>query len=306
MKKLIIILISTLVANFTFAQQDVQFTQFVFNKLAYNAGYAGSKDALSTNAIYRNQWTGIDGAPTSVRINAHTPFFHNRCGIGISYTNDQIGILNSNAIDVNYAYRIPIGNELTLALGANVNFEFLRADWTKADLVDSDDDLIPLENTKKTSPNFGMGAYLQHENYYVGIAMPKMLRNSLYREDTDISRSLRNFKSVYLMGGAVFTVTDFIQFKPSALVSMNPNAPIDLDVNAMFLFLNKLWVGASYRMGDSVDALVAYQFSDQVLAGLAFDFTTSELNDFTTGSYELMLQYDFIYNQKAVNNIRFF
>ena len=288
------------------AQSDVQYSQFIFNKMAFNPAYAGSKEALTLGAIYRHQWQGIEGAPRTLSAFTHTPFFKNRCGAGLAVTSDRIGMVDNSYIDLNYAYRIALAKESTLSLGVLSRFEYSQIDWLKAQVIDQGDEFVPGGESGRTGVNFGLGAYYTSKNFYVGISAPTLLKNNLYSDQYFGANSFSKFRSYYLMAGAIAKVSENVMFKPAMMISYSPNAPFEVDLNASFLFMRAFWLGATYRLGDSVDAVVQFQLSQQLKLGLATDFTLTELNDYTDGSFEIMLEYLFLHDKDNINNIRFF
>ena len=289
-----------------FGQQDVQYSQFIFNKLAFNPAYAGSKEAMTLAAIYRHQWQGIEGAPRTFNVQAHSPFSKNRNGLGLAITSDAIAHTRSSYADLSYAYRIAFKNRAKLALGLAARFENTRFDISAIEVVDGLDPNVPFDDDNRNTVNFGVGAYYAAPNFFVGLSAPTLLKNNLYGSEYIGARSISRFRSYYFMAGVIAPVSQNILFKPAMMVSYAPNAPFELDINASFLFMESLWLGASYRLGDSVDGVIQYQFTKQFKAGLALDFTLSELNDYTRGSGEIMIEYLFSYEKEGVNNIRFF
>lgn len=283
-------------------QHNPQFTHFMFNKLAYNPAYAGNREAMSISTIYRNQWSGIDGAPRTLNFNIHTPFSRKRTGIGLSVVADQIGMLQTTYANLAYNYKLKINEKTQLGIGVMGRMEHGRIDWAESDPADMDDQLLFSEVSTNWQPNFGFGLYLSGKNYYLGISAPTLLQNSLY---SDLGYE-GEYKTYYGMAAIMIDLNDKLKFKPSVLVSYNQNVPIDVDFNASFLLMDALWLGASYRAGDSFDAIVQYQFTSELRAGMAFDFTTSKLKDFTTGSYEMMIEYTFVKGDEKLQNIRYF
>ena len=302
MRKLLFICTFVWSATAIFAQQAPQFTNFMFNKLVYNPAYAGSHEVLTLNAIYRNQWTGIEGAPVTANFNMHTPFLNNRCGVGLSVISDQIGMVNSTYANLSYNYRLPVGEKSTLAMGIMGRLEQSSIDWTQSQELDAGDPRIGMGQSSDVKPNFGAGVYLSSDRYYLGFSVPQLLKNNLYT-DLNITENVQNY---YFMGGVVADLNKDVKIKPAVLLTYNPSAPFEADFNLNFIFMDALWLGGSYRMGDSFDAIMAYQFTKQLRGGLAVDFTTSELQDYTSGSFEVMLQYSFVYEKNGVTNLRFF
>ena len=305
MKKLIIlsiVLVFILFCHESHAQQNPQFTHFMFNKLVYNPAYAGNREALAISSIYRNQWIGIDGAPRTLNVNVHTPFSGKRAGIGLSLVSDQVGMLQTTFANIAYNYKLKINDKTQLGIGVMGRMEHGRIDWTDADPEDMADQLIFSDVSNSWQPNVGFGFYLSGKKYYIGISAPTMLRNTLY---SDIGYE-GAYRTYYGMAALILKINDKLDFKPSLLISYNQNAPLDVDFNASFLIMDVLWLGGSIRAGDSFDAIVQYQFTNELRAGMAFDFTTSKLRDFTTGTYELMLEYTFVKGDEQLQNIRYF
>ncbi|MBI5915224.1 MAG: type IX secretion system membrane protein PorP/SprF [Bacteroidetes bacterium] len=303
MRKLIHLFLLIAFAGSAAAQSDVQYTHFTFNKLSYNPGYTGSKGAFDALALYRNQWGGIEGAPKTIHVNAHTPFAGRRSGIGLGLTADEIGKVNTNAVDLSYAYRIKLGGTSTLSLGLSGRLEQLRIRWSKADPLDPVDPEIPQGDEMSFAPNFGAGAYFLGKSYYVGLSVPRILKNGLYLDRSD---TYRNQPTTYFTGGFITRLGSNVKLLPSVMVSYNPAAPVDVDMNANLLFMDAFWVGGSYRLGDSFDALAGMEFGNGMRLGVGLDFTASELEKVTTGSWEVMLGYTFKCKSCEVSHLRFF
>ena len=292
-------------AVYCYGQLDVQYSQFMFNKLVFNPAVAGSKEVPVIQGVYRYQWEGIEGAPRTFDVNFHTPFMKKRGGLGLSITGDKIGIVQSYFVDLSYAYRVALNKESTLSIGLRYRQEFTRVDWTSVTTIDVDDQAIPNNRYSLTEPNFGIGLYYQNKDYFVGLSSPTILKNNLF-EGLGTSSSTEARRTVYLMGGFATELSEHVTFKPTAMLSMNTHAPFELDLNASFLFMSAIWVGASYRLGDSVDALIGYQFNDRFRIAASYDFTLTELNAYTSGSAEIMIEYCFAKNRSRLYNLRFF
>ncbi len=303
MRKLIQSLVLLLLAGGALAQSDVQFTHFTFNKLAYNPGYTGSKGAFDALALYRNQWAGIEGSPQTVHVNAHTPFAAKRNGMGIGITADEIGKVKTNAAEMSYAYRIKLSETAKLSLGISGRLEQLRIRWSLANPTDPDDPGIPQGDETLFNSNFGAGAYFLGKNYYFGLSIPRLLKSGLY---IDRSKRTDNARTTYLMGGFSTQLTRNIDMMPAIMVSYNPAAPVDVDANINLLFKKIFWVGGSYRLGDSFDALSGIEFNNGMRLGVAVDITQSELRKVTNGSWEIMLGYTFKCKSCEVSHLRFF
>jgi type IX secretion system PorP/SprF family membrane protein len=287
------------------AQNDVQYTHFVFNKLAYNAAFAGNNEVLSVNALYRHQWVDIQDAPKTFHINAHMPFAGNRSGIGLSVTTDKIGLFQTNFVDLYYAYRIPLGGS-TLAIGLNGRVEHGTFNYQNAQGNDPGDIALPDQNQSRFLPNFGAGIQVSNDRYFVGLSMNQFLNNHYYLSNNVKNTRDITMKTIYLMGGVKFDLGEKVAFQPSVMVSHNPSAPLDVDMHAGFIFLDLIYTGFSYRLEDSVDFLFMYQLTKQFRIGAAYDFILSDLSTKTPGSFEFFGQYNFGFGHNQVKHIRYF
>ena len=317
------------------AQQDPMYTMYMFNSLAYNPGFAGTPDYLSVRALYRNQWWGIEGGPTTQTISVHTPF-KDRIGLGFNLVNDEVGATGSTVFSLSYAYRIPFGNG-KLSIGLQASAMNWRADWSLLKFKDprmtdvSFDDLEP----SYWIPNFGVGAFYYTQNYYIGLSVPHLMNADLRVDKVNNdNRWAQTYRHFFLSGGATFPVNgDAIIFKPSILIKSvgllgdftsdskhlnRVGAPTEFDIDIAFMFYQALWVGTSFRSAieakqfggsssfDSIDIWASYYMGNGVRIGAAYDYTISKLQDHVDGSFEVMLGYDLNYNASGVVTPRYF
>lgn len=309
MKHLLFTLIMACSTTVLVGQNDVQYTHFLFNKLAFNPAYAGAAGVPTITGIYRNQWISLDGAPTTATANFHTPFFGGRSGFGLGITADRVGMQRSNTLEASYAYRFNISDGRgSLSLGINGRLEQGKMDWNAANPLDIGDGTIPSAEDTRVVPNFGFGLYYEQSNFYLGFSLPQLMNTSIYR-DFDVVNPQGDFRTYYVMTGFLGQLTPSIKIQPGALISFNSETPFELDLNANLIFLDAFWIGGNYRLGDSFAALVQYQFTPDFRIGMAFDFTMTELNTYSNGSVELMLNY--IFRKKTepaeqINHLRFF
>ncbi len=309
MKHLIFTILITCTISQLLAQNDVQYTHFLFNKLAYNSAYAGAAGVPTATALYRNQWLSLAGAPTTATVNFHTPFFGGRSGFGLNLTADRVGMHRANSIEASYAYRFSLAKgKGKLSLGINGRLEQGKVDWNEANPLDIGDGTIPVGDDSRIAPNFGFGIYYEQSNFYLGASLPQLLNTSIYR-DFDVVGNGNDFRTYYIMTGYLAELNNNIKIQPGALVSFNAETPFEIDVNANLIFMDAFWIGGNYRLGDSFSALVQYQFNPNFRVGTAFDFTMTELNSYSNGSVEVMLSY--VFNKKTtsaeqINNLRFF
>ncbi len=315
MKRIILLSLSFVFAATMFAQQDAQYTQFMFNKLAYNPGYAGSYETTCITCLYRTQWVGIEGAPTSVTLGAHAPLMNKRVGIGMNLAYDDIGFTRRINASLAYSYRIKMGQG-ALAIGVQGTLETLRVDWDEADPTQLFDNSIPVGSPNKFAPNFGAGLYYDSDRFYVGLSVPHILDTDIDFASSAATAGIisREERHYYLMGGVVVDLGQKVRMKPAVLLKYVQDAPFDADVNLSFLFYDRVWLGATYRLGgstqkgfgESIDAVLQLYLTQQLKLGVAYDFTLSELSDYSDGTFEVSLDYCFKYKKAKLINPRFF
>jgi len=287
------------------AQYEPHYTMtYIFNKLPFNPAYAGSKECLDITALYRNQWSGFPGAPKTIVASAHTPFAKDKCGIGLSVTSDRIGMLNNIYAQLAYSYRIKMGDG-TLSAGLQAELEYAQIDWTKADPWQNNDPNILTNSQARTRPNFGVGLYYSHPRFFAGLSAPRIMKNAYY-DKTNIGTN-GDKRTYYGMVGFIFPISKNVMFRPQALISYNPSAPFEWEVNGSFIFARKFWLGASYRHYDSIDLFAQFEATKELRIGFGYDFTISPLKSAAAGSYEIMAGYLFDCCSKAkIDHIRFF
>jgi len=317
MRKLITTLLCTsfFVTLSLYGQQEAQYTQFMFNKLALNAAYAGSAENASFSVLHRSQWVGLEGAPRSQALNFHTPLEGNRVGVGMTILNDKIGPTRSWSYQLKYSYRIPIANG-HLGVGMQGSVRRFRVDWNLTNAIQSGDGLLLVDPASKVFPNFGAGLYYQNQNFYLGASVPNILRNDLtfYEGEFQGSEYSREDRHYYFMGGLILNEENNVKFKPSVLVKYVKNAPVSIDINATAIFFENFWIGTSYRMGgdknesigESIDAIVQYQLNRSLRAGLSFDFSLSKMRGTNAGTYEIVVEYCIVKNDHELMNPRYF
>ena len=286
----------------TYAQQQAMYTQYMFNGLALNPAYAGSHDALSLTALARTQWVGIEGAPNTQTFSAHSPIA-DRSSLGIFLIHDNVGVTDQYGLYGSYSYRIPIGEgSLSMGLQFGFNYYNINLNQVTTKLLDPN---FAMSDAGGLLPNVGAGLYYSSERFYIGASVPHMLTNEFISSDI-ASANARQFRHYFLTAGYVFDLGPSLKLKPNFLVKAVPGAPIAYDVNANLLIKEVLWVGASYRVEDAVSFLVEMLLTPQLRLGYAYDYTTSELQDFNTGSHELMLNFRFAFDKSKVLSPRYF
>jgi type IX secretion system PorP/SprF family membrane protein len=271
------------------AQQDPQYTQYMYNTMSVNPAYAGQRETLSLTALHRTQWVGIDGAPKTLTFSAHTPLRNKRIGLGLNVVTDQIGPAKETYFDVNFSYTLALNDDDTkLSFGLKGGFHLLDTDWSKG--VFQDPDAAFNQNLSLFSPSIGSGIYLHSYKWYLGLAVPNFVTTQHY---DDFQASVATEKlHFFLIGGYVFDLNENTKLKPAFLVKSVTGAPVIADVSASVLFNEKLTLGLSWRWDDSVSGLAGFQISDELYIGYAYDLTTTRLNNYNSGSHEIMLRFE--------------
>lgn len=297
-----------LLAGLAYSQQEAQYTQFMFNKLYYNPAYAGAKESLCFSAIYRNQWLGIDGAPQTATFNVHAPIWKKRMGLGLSVTNDQIGLSNRWNFDFNYAYRIALKNESTLSIGLRGSLSYMSIRWNDAQLTQTIDQSVPAGENSKMLPNFGAGVYYQARKWYVGFSIPRLFRNRIdFNTNNQATIEPELTQHYFLTGGVSIDIAKNVSLQPNVMLKYVPNTPFDADINLSVVFFEKVLFGVTYRVGDSVDGILQWRIVPQFTLSAAYDFTLTPLQSYNSGSFEVMVQYCLCCQKgKRLHNPRFF
>lgn len=300
------LLLTTLgISNWVFAQQDAQYTQYMYNPMNVNPAYAGSRDVLSIFGMHRTQWVGLEGAPTTNVFSIHSPLKNERIGLGLSVVNDKIGPSSENSISVDFAYRIPFSEESVLSFGLKGTANLLNIDYTKLDIYDPTDPQLQNNIDNRFSPNVGAGIYWYSNKYYVGLSVPNFLETKHY-DDNNSEALAKERLHYYFMSGYVFDINENIKFKPAFLSKFVSGSPLQLDLTANFMFNEKFILGGAYRWDAAVSILAGFQISKKLLIGYSYDMDTTKLANYNSGSHEIFLRYELFKNSLKVINPRFF
>lgn len=286
----------------SYAQQDAQFTQYMYNTINVNPAYAGSRGALSMFALHRTQWVGLDGAPVTNTVSVNTPLNNSNLGLGVSLVNDKIGPTTENAISADLSYTIQTSEIWKLSFGIKATANLFDLDASKLNPVDATDP--SLQNYSKFSPNIGAGIYLHSDKAYLGFSVPNFIETNRY-DDNEVA-IFKEKISYYLIAGYVFDLTNTVKFKPAMLTKVVEGAPLQVDVSGNFLFNDKFMVGLAYRWSASVSAMVGFQVTDGLYVGYGYDRETTNLENYNSGSHEIFLRYELFNNIKKITTPRFF
>ncbi|NER16364.1 PorP/SprF family type IX secretion system membrane protein [Spongiivirga citrea] len=291
------------------AQQDAQFTQYMYNTVTINPAFAGSRGLFNGTIFHRSQWVGLEGAPVTQSVSFNTPLGEsNRVGLGISALNDEIGPSTEQVFFIDFSYNIDISDNTKLAFGLKAGGNLLTVDFSKLGIRDPQDPGFGANIDNRFAPNFGVGVYIYGDNGYVGLSAPTILETEHF--DTDENPSSNSLAveraTIYFMGGYVFELSDSFKFKPAILTKYTAEAPIQVDLSTNFLYNEKLTFGLGYRPGGTASGLAGFQVSKGILIGYAYDFQLNGLQDATSGSHEVFLRFEVFKKEKAAVSPVFF
>ncbi len=318
MKKIhitIAMVLLSFVFHCTYAQQDAQYTQYMYNTISVNPAYAGSRGVMSIMGLHRSQWVGLDGAPRTQTLTLNTPLgSEGRVGLGLSLVNDDIGPTDETYIDVDFSYTIPMSDTGKLSFGLKGGVHLLNIDFQELSTFNANDALFENSVDNKLSPQIGVGVYYHTAKTYFGLSAPNILETDHFDESTTVSGSdavsflAEERINYYFIAGHVFDLTNELKFKPAVLSKLVFGAPLQVDVSANFLLYERLTLGVAYRWSAAVTGQVGFQISDSMMIGFAYDRETTELgqSQFNDGSYEVMLRFELFRKYGRMLTPRFF
>lgn len=316
MKNTFYLIIFLFIAVSATAQQETNYTFFMYNQQAYNPAYVGSIGHGSFMALYRNQWTGFEGAPKSQLVSFQSPFFNERVGIGATVSHFEMGITNNWTANLAYSYKLQLSDDWGMRLGLQGVFRYQGINFNDEKVVLSvlnDPSIKTGGQVENYDGNVGLGLYLTYkELFYFGASVPNMYPNDIsLNTSSTIDNPAQYSPHFYVNMGGRIPFNDNVVASPNVLVKYVTNAPIDIDMNLNLIFYNRFVAGISYRFGssgtsESLDLLMMYQISSNLGLGLAYDYTLSEIKDHSAGSYEIMLRYDLGGEKDNLENPRYF
>lgn len=289
------------------AQQAPYYTNFMFNKLPYNPGYAGSKDAICATVLYHQQWQGYkaDGAPVTQFGNIHSPVGKNH-GVGLGIVNDKLGYENTLSVHAYYNYKFQVGSNGKLAVGPSLGIIQKTMDGSKLNPETANDPKVPVKSVSAMKPDLGFGLYYTNVAFYnafVGLSANNIIGGEMSYETPAGSVKYQLARHYYLMAGGEYDINAALKLCPTILYKTDLNKG-QVDVNADLVYNNKIRGGLTYRSADAVSVLLGYKFTDNFHLGYSYDITTSKLNTVSNGTHEIVLNYCFKLKTKPKQEIR--
>lgn len=288
------------------AQQDSQYTQYMYNTINVNPAYAGSRGVTSIFLLHRTQWVGLDGAPVTNTASINKPIRDGNLGYGVSFVNDRIGVSDENTISVDFSYSVETSDEYKLSFGIKATANILSVDYSRLTIRHPDDVLLSQQANidNRLSPNFGAGVYFNSDKNYIGLSVPNFLETKHY--DDNVSSLATKRMHFYLIAGSVFDLNTTLKFKPALMAKMVQGAPLQVDISANFLFNEKFFIGAAYRWSAALSGMVGFQVSDSWFIGYSYDAETTKLANYNSGSHEAFLRCELFRNYSKIISPRFF
>ncbi len=288
-----------------FAQQDPLFSHYMFNKLLVNPAYAGSREILTVELLDRYQWVGIDGAPKTITLSAHTSLRENKVGLGGFVFRDVLGPTINQGLMATYAYRIKTNNGW-FSMGLQGGIKYFNFDWNMINTKYPDNTFYP-EDVQKITPDFDLGFYYQTTRFFAGLSSKHLLENEYGWGEVDGKSSYSILaRHFYVMSGFAVPLNDKMVFRPSVLAKYVQNAPTQFDFNASILFNDVFWLGMSYRTEKAVVFLTEFMISKKFRLGYSFDLYYNELQLHNSGSHEIRLGFDIDRNKSRMKTPRYF
>lgn len=295
------ILAFTCLALLAQAQQEQQYTQFMFNKLGYNPAYAGSSDGPELVVLHRSQWLGLEGAPNGQAASYSHPMLNGRVGVGGNLARTQVGITTNTTFSLAYCYRIPVYKGV-MGFGVQASLRQVRQNWADSRLQATQpiltDVAIPTDPQSKLAPNFGFGAYYDDSKFFVGISVPRLVQNNIDFAETGGILS-REARTAFAMGGVKFPIAEGVELTAQTLLKYTKNTPFDADLNFNCLFQKRVLTGLTYRTGggktsaggESLDLLAGVYITPKLFFALSYDIGLTKLRKFNNGSVEATVRF---------------
>lgn len=299
------------------AQQDPQYTQYMYNTQVVNPAYAGSRDALSFGLLGRTQWVNFDGAPKTGTFTINSPIGSlENMGLGLSIVHDELGPAVESNINIDYSYSISTSDEAELSFGLKAGIDILDVDFSKLNIADQGD---VFENNidNKLQPQIGAGVYYNTNKFYAGLSVPNFL-NTTHFDESQIDNLVNDPSSIsgqttaaerlhyFLIAGYVFDINENLKFKPATLVKAVSGAPLEWDASANFLINDKFTIGAAYRWSAALSMMAGFQVNESIFIGIGYDYQTTDIETYSDGSYEVFLRFDVFKTPERVLTPRFF
>lgn len=276
-----------------YAQQEALVSKNVFNELLLNPAYAGSHPYFNAGLLYRSQWTGFTGAPNTQMLELDGPVLKDKMGLGFVISHDKIGVTEETDVYASYSYKVRIGKG-KLALGLRAGFTNYKARLSTLTVWDAGDKSFDDDVQAYFIPKFGFGMYYFTEKFYAGLAIPTLVvYDNNYNFSADIKKASFMRSHYYLNGGCILKLNETFKLRPALLIKYVPAAPVQMDISSSLIYKDMFTFGLALRTGDAVVAMIEYRTSHRIRIGYSYDITVSRLRNYSGGSHEILVAYEF-------------
>ncbi len=303
---LFLLVASSLQVSDLFAQQDPQFSQYMFNPLYINPAYTGSRGMMNGALEFRKQWVGFNGAPTTMVFAVNTPTKKGKVGLGLEVISDKIGPKTTTGGYLDYAYRLPVGKG-KLAFGLGAGIMSYKVNWDMVTYKDNADGYDQLGSVSITKPDFKFGIYFNNKNFYTGVSITHLNQEVYTVVQDSLTFSAKMTPHSFFTIGRAFQITDNVIFSPSIMArGVSSTATGNFDLNLNFRYKEIMWFGLSMRSEKSVVGMIQFNLTDHLKLGYSYDRTLNHLASYQSGTHEIVLGFDFNIFQSQVLSPRFF
>jgi type IX secretion system PorP/SprF family membrane protein len=305
MKRIIKLLILLLIPVSLEGQLSPVTSQYVLNPLSINPACAGNRGALNIAAFYRRQWAGIPGAPETITLEADAPFLDSKLGLGFIITSDKIGVTKETHFLTNYSYKINM-DKGSLSFGLGAGLMTTNTAWSDLIVIDPGDESYLTNSRVFIVPDFTFGIYYSNKNYFAGLSVPKLLGYKFNLDKNKYTVMFNPGKYNYLLNaGYVFELNQKVKLFPSTLITISPGEKVLFDLNGYVSYNDRIWAGASYRNNRSLGVLIQFAVNNQFRVAYTYDYDLGMLGQYSNGSHEIMLRYEFHYKVDAISPLSF-
>ena len=272
------------------AQQEPMYSQYMFNLLHINPAYAGNRTVDNVTLMYRNQWLGVDGAPVTGTLSWDRRKEESNIGYGLQIYNDRLGVEKTTGVQAFYSYRIPF-NRSFLSFGLSAGALSYHAAYSQVTTNQTGDPLFQ-EDVSAILPTVGIGFLYATDNWYAALSVPALLKTKVTSNNNQVTTGANNH--YFLTTGYLFKVSESFKLKPSVMLKAVKGAPFEYDFNLNGWIQDIVGIGASYRTGDAFIGMFELQMTPNIRIGYAYDYLISNLKNYSKGTHELMLRYEFL------------
>ena len=285
-----------------FSQQEVTFSQYMFNQQLINPAYVGAQSYTQLSILNHSQWLNLDGAPETQALSIGTKL-SKKIGIGFSAFNDRIGPARNTSSSIDFAYHLKLNeNNLKLGLGLKISGRLNSLDLSNISTVQSGDNLFAFQSQNELNLNFGAGFHIYSPNFYLGMGIPFILEQDTFNVQ-------RNF---YVITGGIFKLSESIQLRPSLLFQKTAEIETIYDNSIWLVFNNRFWIGPQYRAslknvipsrktGGYFGAIAGVYISKSLSLGYAYQGAIGNQSlGITNTSHEIMLRFQFLSKYRGV------